>query len=121
MSSDLLEGALTRIVVDSTTTDLTTPDKVDRAVDGAIALATSLYWQHMWVPREYCTVEYLMGQDERVMVFETWYGQRSRTQLSGHWTSSEERIQSCVGTPRMKHDDSASARLNDMRSPRRRR
>jgi hypothetical protein len=66
-----IEGSLTRIVSGGGA-DLSVPDKVDRAVSRAIECAARLHFERMWVPREYLTTEYLLGQDERVFVFETF-------------------------------------------------
>jgi hypothetical protein len=65
----VVEGALSRMVADPP--NLTVPDQVDRAIDKAIAIAATLHFDGMWVPREYGTVNYLFGQDERVFIFET--------------------------------------------------
>jgi hypothetical protein len=65
----VVEGALSRMVADPP--NLTVPDQVDRAIDKAITIAATLHFDGMWVPREYGTVDYLFGQDERVFIFET--------------------------------------------------
>lgn len=65
-----IEGSLTRLVPNSGT--LKIPDKVDRALDRAIAHAAWLHFDRMWAPAEYRTTEYLFGQDERVFAFETF-------------------------------------------------
>ncbi|WP_437953526.1 hypothetical protein WME98_24705 [Sorangium sp. So ce296] len=65
----VIEGSLTRIVSGA---NLSVGDRVDRAVAPAIELAAQLHFERMWVPREYKTVEYLLGQDERVFFFETF-------------------------------------------------
>lgn len=66
-----IEGSLTRIVSDLTP-DAPATDKIDHAVNRAIQTAADLYFEGMWVPDEYKTVEYLFGQDERVFAFETF-------------------------------------------------
>lgn len=66
-----IEGALTRIV-SNTATNLKLPDKIDSTIKKAIEKAASIHFDGMWVPREYLTVEYLFGQDERVFFFETF-------------------------------------------------
>jgi len=68
----IIEGSLTTIVADSGHSTLTIQGKVDRAIEGAVSLAASLYFERMWVPREYKTTEFLIGLDERVLVFETF-------------------------------------------------
>jgi hypothetical protein len=67
----VIEGSLTRIV-SGNGANLSIPEKIDRAVNGAIEYAASLHFEQMWVPREYMTTDYLFGQDERVFVFETF-------------------------------------------------
>jgi hypothetical protein len=66
-----IEGSLTRIVSDLGT-KATAPDKIDHAVNRAIETAAQLHFEHMWVPPEYKTCDYLFGQDERVFAFETF-------------------------------------------------
>ncbi|MHB1545028.1 MAG: hypothetical protein ACYCS1_11900 [Gammaproteobacteria bacterium] len=67
----VIEGSLTRIV-SGKGADLSIPEKIDRAINGAIEYAARLHFEQMWVPREYIKSEYLFGQDERVFVFETF-------------------------------------------------
>lgn len=62
----VIEGGLTRIVPGSA--DLPTTAKIDRAVDGAIQTAAHIHFEQMWVPQEYLSKEYLLGQDERVFI-----------------------------------------------------
>lgn len=45
---------------------------VDRVFNRAIETAAHHHFDHMWVPSEYMTKEYLLGQDERVFAFETF-------------------------------------------------
>lgn len=66
-----IEGALTRIVSDITPR-ATAPEKIDHAIDRAIQTAAELHFERMWIPNEYKTVDYLLGQDERVFAFETF-------------------------------------------------
>jgi len=66
----VVEGALKRIILDPP--DLPVPDQIDRVIDRACALAARLHFDGMWVPREYLTIDYLFGQDERVFTFETF-------------------------------------------------
>jgi hypothetical protein len=66
----VIEGALTRISADAA--DLRVPEKIDRIIDRACAVASRLHFNNMWVPREYRTTDYLFGQDERVFTFETF-------------------------------------------------
>ncbi|MDA8327563.1 MAG: hypothetical protein M0Z83_01165 [Betaproteobacteria bacterium] len=66
-----IEGSLTRIVSDLGA-KATPAEKIDHAVNRAIETAAQLYFDHMWVPPEYKTCEYLFGQDERVFAFETF-------------------------------------------------
>jgi hypothetical protein len=65
-----IEGALTRIVEGGD--ELKPGEKIDRAIDKAIALAAEQHFKKMWVPREYLTTEFLFPQDERVFAFETF-------------------------------------------------
>jgi hypothetical protein len=66
-----IEGSLTRIVSDLDP-GASAPDKIDHAVNRAIRTAADLHFEGMWVPDEYKTVGYLLGQDERVFAFETF-------------------------------------------------
>ncbi|SFJ70287.1 hypothetical protein SAMN05216304_11235 [Bosea sp. OK403] len=66
-----IEGAITRILPDGGGS-LAVADKVDRAIDRAIATAAGLHFEGMWTPVEYRTKEFLFGQDERVFGFETF-------------------------------------------------
>jgi hypothetical protein len=74
-----IEGSLTRIVSDLGDR-ATTGEKIDRAIDRAIATAAQLHFDRMWVPSEYMACDYLFGQDERVFAFETF-----RRWLKGHF------------------------------------
>ncbi len=66
-----IEGSLTRIVSRGGA-DISISDKVDRAVSRAIEYSAHLHFEKIWAPAEYLTTEYLLGQDERVFVFETF-------------------------------------------------
>jgi hypothetical protein len=66
-----IEGSLTRIVSDLAPA-ASAPDKIDQAINRAIRTAADLHFEGMWVPDEYKTVDYLLGQDERVFAFETF-------------------------------------------------
>ncbi|APW42923.1 hypothetical protein [Rhodoferax saidenbachensis] len=66
----VVEGAMKRISIDSS--DLPLPEQIDRVFDRACALAARLHFDGMWVPREYLSIDYLFGQDERVFAFETF-------------------------------------------------
>lgn len=66
-----IEGGLTRIVSDMGP-QATAPEKIDHAINRAIQTAAQLHFEGMWVPAEYKTVDYLLGQDERVFAFETF-------------------------------------------------
>lgn len=66
-----IEESLTRIVADLNP-DAPAPDKIDHAVNRAVRTAADLHFEGMWVPDDYKTVEYLLGQDERVFAFETF-------------------------------------------------
>jgi hypothetical protein len=46
-------------------------DQIDRAINKAISIAARSHFDQMWIPREYLTLDYLFGQNERVFVFET--------------------------------------------------
>jgi hypothetical protein len=65
-----VEGALRKMIPDQPL--LTMEARIDKATDGACALAGTLHFDGMWVPREYLTIDYLFGQDERVFLFETF-------------------------------------------------
>jgi hypothetical protein len=67
-----IEGAITRIGSQSYGAELPINQRIDRVVDRAIETAARLHFEGMWVPREYLTKDYLLGQDERVFVFETF-------------------------------------------------
>ncbi len=66
----LIEGGIARIA--SATPDLKYLDAIDKVIDRACNLAADLYFEQMWAPEEYRSVEFLFGQDERVFVFETF-------------------------------------------------
>jgi hypothetical protein len=66
-----IEGALSRISSD-VDVNLTLPDKINRIISCAIEYTARLHFEQMWTPREYLTMEYLLGQDERVFAFETF-------------------------------------------------
>jgi hypothetical protein len=66
-----IEGSLTRIVSDLDPA-ASAPDKIDHAINRAIRTAAELHFEGMWVPDDYKTVDYLLGQDERVFAFETF-------------------------------------------------
>ncbi len=66
-----IEGAISQILPDSDGS-LAILDKVDRAIERAIATAASLHFEGMWTPAEYRTKKFLFGQDERVFGFETF-------------------------------------------------
>ncbi len=66
-----IEGAITQILPEGDSS-LAITEKVDRAVDRAIATAAGLHFEGMWTPAEYRTKEFLFGQDERVFGFETF-------------------------------------------------
>src|SRR5690606_14013489 len=65
----LIEGSLARIVPDP---NLALTDRIDRVVLPAIAHAAELHFENMWTPREYQSVEFLFGEDERVFFLETF-------------------------------------------------
>lgn len=48
------------------------PEKVDKAIDGAIARAADIYFDRMWAPAEYKTSDYLWGVCERTTVFRSF-------------------------------------------------
>jgi hypothetical protein len=66
-----IEGSLTRIVSDLDPA-ASAPDKIDHAINRAIRTAAELHFEGMWVPDDYKTVDYLLGQDERIFAFETF-------------------------------------------------
>ena len=67
----VIEGSLTRII-SGVGAGLPISEKIDRAVNRAIECAARLHFEQMWVPREYATTEYLLGQDECVFFLETF-------------------------------------------------
>ena len=68
----VIEGAITRISSQSCGTEIPINQRIDRVVDRAIEAAAHLHFEGMWVPLEYLTKDYLLGQDERVFIFETF-------------------------------------------------
>jgi len=66
-----VEGAIDRIIA-GLGSELTIPEKVDRAFQRAIDCAAHQHYERMWVPPEYLTTDYLFGQDERVYSLETF-------------------------------------------------
>lgn len=66
----VIEGGIKRIA--STTPELKYLDAIDKIIDRACSLAADLYFDKMWVPDEYRSINFLFGQDERVFVFETF-------------------------------------------------
>lgn len=66
-----IEGAITRMLPPEMQS-LSIVDKVDRAVNGAIEYASDIYYEGMWVPEYYKSVEYLFCLDERIFAFETF-------------------------------------------------
>jgi hypothetical protein len=48
------------------------PDKINGVFERALQTQAGLHFQGMWVPREYLTCDYLLRQDERVFVLETF-------------------------------------------------
>ncbi len=78
----VIEGSLTRIV-SGIGTSLSLSDKIAQAFKRAIEYAARIHFEQIWVPREYLTTEYLLGQDERVFFFETF-----RRWLHGSFFSS---------------------------------
>ena len=66
----VIEGAFKRI--SNATSNLSMPDQIDRIIDEACMRAAHLHFEGMWVPREYLTIDYLFGQDERIFTFETF-------------------------------------------------
>lgn len=67
----LVEGSLARIVSGVNKSD-SVKYKFDTAINQAIKLAAKFHFNGMWVPEEYLTAKYLMGQNERVFFFETF-------------------------------------------------
>lgn len=67
----VMEGALTRIVETSGAAAATIPEKVNLVVNGAAEKAAKLYFDGMWIPREYTSSDYLYPLDERVRIFVT--------------------------------------------------
>ncbi|MDG5497923.1 hypothetical protein [Niveispirillum sp. BGYR6] len=66
-----IEGSLTRMV-SGISIHSTIEQKIDYAINRAIITAARIHFDHMWIPREYLTCDYLFGEDERVFVFETF-------------------------------------------------
>lgn len=67
----VIEGSLTRIV-SGIGVDLSVGDKINRAISGAVECVARIHFEQMWVPKEYLTTEYLLGQDESVFFLETF-------------------------------------------------
>jgi hypothetical protein len=67
-----IEGGLTRIGSHGYKNDDPINQRVERVVDRAIETAARHHFEQMWVPREYLTKDYLLGQDERIFAFETF-------------------------------------------------
>ncbi|QIF44823.1 hypothetical protein [Aeromonas veronii] len=65
-----IEGALTNIMNEHP--ELTPKDKINKMFDGAIQKEASVYFEHMWVPKEYTTEQFLLCLDERVLFFSTY-------------------------------------------------
>nr|WP_315428127.1 hypothetical protein [uncultured Albidiferax sp.] len=66
----VIEGGVQRIA--SATPHLNSHDAINHTIERACGLAADLYFERMWVPQEYRSIDFLFGQDERVMVFETF-------------------------------------------------
>lgn len=66
----VIEGGIQRIA--SATPDLNIPAAIDKVFERACDLAADLYYDKNWVPKEYRSVDFLFGQDERVFIFETF-------------------------------------------------
>lgn len=64
-----IEGSLTRIV-SASGNELPIAAKVDRVIDRCIENAAGLHYDRMWVPEDYLSKDYLLGQDERAFAFE---------------------------------------------------
>jgi hypothetical protein len=77
---------LTRIVSGSES-ELPVGVKIDRVIDRCIENAARLHYERMWVPEDYLTKDYLLGQDERVFAFETFrrWLQKSFFQKTGEY------------------------------------
>ena len=81
-----IEGSLTRIVSGSES-ELPIGVKIDRVIDRCIENAARLHYERMWVPQDYLTKDYLLGQDDRVFAFETFrrWLQKSFFQKTGEY------------------------------------
>lgn len=66
----VIEGALRKIA--PATSETAIGVQIDRVFDRACEQASHLYYDGMWVPKEYATVEHLFARDELVFVFETF-------------------------------------------------
>ena len=66
----VIEGGVQRIA--GAAPLLSPHDAIDHTIERACSLAADLYFERMWVPQEYRSIDFLFGQDERVMVFETF-------------------------------------------------
>ena len=66
-----IEGTLTRIV-SGISERMNVPDKINLVINRAIDYAARIHFNNMWVPREYLTLDYLFGEDERIFAFETF-------------------------------------------------
>lgn len=65
-----IEGALTNII--SEHPELTPKEKINKIINGAIEKEVGLYFDNMWVPREYATEKFLLCLDERILFFSTY-------------------------------------------------
>lgn len=66
----VIEGGIQRIA--SAKPGLNPVDAITHTVDRVCQLAADAYFEHMWVPEGYRSVQFLFGQDERIFVFETF-------------------------------------------------
>ena len=68
----VIEGAITRIGSQGNGAEAPIHQRIDLVIDRAIETAAHLHFEGMWVPREYLTKDYLLGQDDCVFMFETF-------------------------------------------------
>ena len=66
-----IEGSLTRMA-SNLPCGPSLADKIDAVFTRALSALAQLHFRGMWVPREYLTCDYLLGQDDRVFVLETF-------------------------------------------------
>lgn len=103
----VIEGGIKRI--SSATPDLNYLDAIDMVINQACDRAADLYFENMWAPKEFRSVDFLFGQDERVFVFETF-----RRWLKGCFF---QKIDSYNGVTSLNRHMFAHGKSNDWQQP----